>query len=451
MRIIALDGLLGYGYTEEGLKRAMEGKVDYVGVDAGSTDPGPSYLGMGKSFTDRSAVKRDVELALPLALKQKAPFIFGTAGGSGANVHVDWLKDIIEEIAQEQNLSFNMAILRTELEPEYVKQKVREGKVHPMGDGLVATEEEVDKCTHIVSQVGVEPFLKVLQEHPEVDVILAGRACDTAIYAAPAILNGMDHGLAFHMGKIMECGTMCSEPVTGADVLISDFDKDSFTLEPANMIRRCTVQRVAAHTLYEQSSPYVIHEPSGVADLKDAKFEAVSDRAVRVYGSKFIPTENKTIKVEGSKLAGYRTICIGAINDPMTIAHIDEIWDNVLDFLHYNMGDRFSDDDYTITLRKFGTTLPGREVPAIPENNMGVVVEVVAKTQELANSILSLARTKILHQDFEGRKCSAGNVAFPYSPSDIVCGPVYTYALYHLMEVDDLCETTKFEYVRVGE
>ena len=57
MKIIALCGLLGYGYTEESLKLAFKGKVDYVGVDAGSTDPGPYYLGSGKSFTDRGLLK----------------------------------------------------------------------------------------------------------------------------------------------------------------------------------------------------------------------------------------------------------------------------------------------------------------------------------------------------------------------------------------------------------
>jgi AraC-like DNA-binding protein len=72
-----------------------------LGVDAGSTDPGPYYLGSGKSFTDRGAVKRDLSLALPKALAQKAPFIIGTAGGAGSARHVQWLKDILLEIAAE--------------------------------------------------------------------------------------------------------------------------------------------------------------------------------------------------------------------------------------------------------------------------------------------------------------------------------------------------------------
>ena len=89
MKIVALCGLLGYGYSEEALRIAFSEKVDFLGVDAGSTDPGPYYLGSGKSFTDRAAVKRDVSLALPLALRHKAPFIIGTAGGAGSSRHVD--------------------------------------------------------------------------------------------------------------------------------------------------------------------------------------------------------------------------------------------------------------------------------------------------------------------------------------------------------------------------
>ena len=105
MKIVALNGLLGYGYSEEALKIAFSEKVDYLGVDAGSTDPGPYYLGSGKSFTDRSAVKRDLSLALPLALSHKAPFIIGTAGGAGSCEHVRWVEEIIRELASEKKLS----------------------------------------------------------------------------------------------------------------------------------------------------------------------------------------------------------------------------------------------------------------------------------------------------------------------------------------------------------
>ena len=51
MKILSLCGLLGYGYDENSLIAAMKQDIDYIGVDAGSTDPGPCYLGKGTSFT----------------------------------------------------------------------------------------------------------------------------------------------------------------------------------------------------------------------------------------------------------------------------------------------------------------------------------------------------------------------------------------------------------------
>lgn len=47
---LSLCGLLGYGYPLESLRRGLEHELDLIGVDAGSTDPGPYYLGRGTPF-----------------------------------------------------------------------------------------------------------------------------------------------------------------------------------------------------------------------------------------------------------------------------------------------------------------------------------------------------------------------------------------------------------------
>ena len=90
MKILALNGILGYGYPEISLENGLKQNPDVIGVDAGSTNPGPYYLEAGISFTARSAVKRDIELALPEALKRGIPFIIRTAGGSGGEPHLRW-------------------------------------------------------------------------------------------------------------------------------------------------------------------------------------------------------------------------------------------------------------------------------------------------------------------------------------------------------------------------
>jgi len=302
MKIVALNGLLGYGYSKEALEIAFSEKVDYLGVDAGSTDPGPYYLGSGKSFTDRGAVKRDLSLALPRALEHKAPFIIGTAGGAGSSEHVAWLKDILLEVAREQNLSFRLGTVLSDVTKEYVIGKLDNGELIDMSSDFPANREDIEKSSRIVSQIGIAPIVELLKK--KVDVIVCGRACDTAIYAAPCIHEGYKPGLAFHMAKIMECGAMCSEPVAAADVMQAYMYDDYFELRPANPIRRCTVDRVAAHTLYEQSNPYLIYEPDGVCDLTNSVFEQIDDRTVRVSNSAFREAEKKTLKLEGVKCSG---------------------------------------------------------------------------------------------------------------------------------------------------
>lgn len=84
-----------------------------------------------------------------------------------------------------------------------------------------------------------------------------------------------------------------------------------------------------------------------------------------------------------------------------------------------------------------------------PAHELGVVLEVVARTQELANAICSSARSTFLHYGYEGRKSTAGNLAFPFAPSDVPFGDVYEFSVYHLMEVADGLEMFNNEYVEV--
>lgn len=437
MKIVALNGLLGYGYSEEALEIAFSEKVDYLGVDAGSTDPGPYYLGSGKSFTDRGAVKRDLGLALPKALAQKAPFIIGTAGGAGSSRHVAWLKEILLELAAEQKLRFTLGTVYSDVSKDYVLEKLESGKISNMSDEMPLTKEAVEESTAIVSQIGIAPIISLLEK--KVDVILCGRACDTAIYAAPCIHEGYDPGLAFHMAKIMECGAMCSEPVAAADVMQAYMYADHFELRPANPIRKCTVDRVAAHTLYEQSNPYLIFEPDGVCDLTNSKFFQADERTVRVTGPVFKEAEQKTLKLEGVKCSGYRTISPATIYDPETIRQFDYITTTVMNFVKENTKKTLPENSYTVTFKTNGG----------PESSLGIIIDVVGKTQEIADTVCALVRSRMLHCDYEGRKSSAGNLAFPFSPSDIHVGAVYEFSVFHLAKVDSLLETANIEIEEV--
>jgi hypothetical protein len=70
-------------------------------------------------------------------------------------------------------------------------------------------------------------------------------------------------------------------------------------------------------------------------------------------------------------------------------------------------------------------------------HELGILVEAVGPTQEAASTLCSITRSTMLHYGYPGRISTAGNLAFPFSPSDMPTGPVYEFSLYHLMQTDD--------------
>ena len=123
----------------------------------------------------------------------------------------------------------------------------------------------------------------------------------------------------------------------------------------------------------------------------------------------------------------------------MTIKNFDFIKDTVKKFVKENSG--LSDDLYSLRFRTWGGE----------ESSLGIVIDAVGNTQEIADTICSLARSRMLHCDYDGRKSSAGNVAFPFSPSDIHAGEVYEFSIFHLASVDSLEETVKIKIEEVGK
>lgn len=441
-RILSPTAILGYGFPEESFLEGMKRKPDVIAVDGGSSDPGPYYLGAGISFTDRNAVKRDLEHMLVAGVKNNIPVVVGTAGGSGANAHLYWCVDIVKEIAKEKKLTFNLAVIEAELDKTLVKEKLREGKIEPLHPSPAITKEEVDQTTRIVAQMGPEPFIKAFDMGAQ--VIIAGRTYDPAVFSSLAIKEGFDEGLATHIGKILECAAIAATPGSGSDCMFGTLRKDEFELEPLSPIRKCTTLSVAAHTLYEKSNPTMLPGPGGVLDLTGTTFIQNKENSVIVRGSKHVATEggNYFVKLEGARRVGARTVSVAGVRDPIMIKQIDTIIEEVKakvasNFKDYGIGDFFLDfkvygKNAVMGLFKNLEFEAGAEI--------GIVIEAVAETQEQASTICSFARSTLLHYGYEGRKSTAGNLAFPFSPSDFKAGDVYEFSLYSLMESKDPCE-----------
>jgi len=435
VRYLSLCGLLGYGYPAESLRRGLAARPDFVGVDAGSTDPGPYYLGSGKGFAGPGQVRADLEPALIEAVRGGLPLVVGTAGGSGAASHVDAFLEILHSICGQNDLHFRLATIRSDVSADLVLDALDRGLIAPCGPSGELTAPRVQACGRIVAQMGTGPIIQALEAGA--DVVVAGRCCDTAVFAALPILRGLDPALSLHCAKIAECGTLCARPGGANDSLLCSVREDHFIVEPVNPQKRCFIDSVAAHSLYEQPDPLCFYEPEGKVDLSGCMFEPHGVRGVKVSGTRLEAPTVPTIKLEGAALRGYRAISIAGVRDPRVIAQIDEIEQQVRQSVEASVVGR---QGHSLRLLKYGldaVTGPREIRPNDAPREIGIVIEAVAPTQELADEIVALARSTALHQHFEGRKTTAGNLAFPFSPSDLQGGPVYEFSVYHLMQAPE--------------
>ncbi|MCL1951101.1 MAG: DUF1446 domain-containing protein [Turicibacter sp.] len=448
-RILSPTAILGYGFPIASFEAGLAKKPHLIAVDAGSSDPGPYYLGEGVAFTDFGAVKRDLALILKGALKLKIPLVIGTAGGSGGAPHLKWCQGIIEAIAKEERMSFKMAIIGAEFDKGYLQEALAEGIISPLLGVGELTPDGLGEATRVVGQMGVEPFIKALSLGP--DVVLAGRAYDPACFASLPISKGYDWGLALHLGKILECAAICCVPGSGSDCVLGTLGDGWFEVEPLNPFRACTPASVAAHTLYEKTDPYHLPGPGGSLDLTGCRFEAI-DGKVRVTGSRFALAKNYTIKLEGARKIGCRTISIAGCRDRAMIENIQHIIDGVKAQVADNFGKSLG--DYFLDFIIYGRDgVMGRLEPT-PQtagcHELGIIIEAVGNTQGAADTLCSFARSTMLHFGFEGRRSTAGNLAFPYSPSDFHGGNVYAFCCYHLLKTDDPTGFFPIEMVEVG-
>ena len=431
--ILSPTAILGYGYPSESFSAGLRMLPAANAVDAGSTDPGPYYLGAGKSFTQRRAVKRDLRPILRASAELSIPVLIGSAGGSGAEPHLTWLEAIIGEIYVEEGFSLRTCVIPADVPKPTVMSHWQAGRITPCGTAPPLKSSDIENSTHIVAQMGTEPFLDALDQGYQ--VIVAGRAYDPAPFAAVPIRSGFDPGLALHMGKILECAAIAAQPGSGADCMMGTIDGDSFTLRTLTSHRSCTKVSVAAHTLYEKSDPWHLPGPGGVLNLEAARFTENSDGSVTVRGTRFERTPYQ-VKLEGAERIGYRSIAIAGIRDPILINQLD----SVLEMVKRQVMDQWEGSaDAQLHFHCYGKNgVMGPLEPILtPSHEIGLVLEATAPDQEQAASLCGLIRSTLLHFGYPGRISTAGNLAFPYSPSDLDAGEVYRFSIHHLMPVDD--------------
>jgi hypothetical protein len=443
VRAVAASGNLSTGFREESLVRAVEQGAHFVGCDAGSTDSGPYYLGSGIPRGPRQGVKRNLSLILRETLRAGIPAIVGTAGHAGGRPHLRWTIEIIRELARENDWHFKLAAIDSEIEPAILAAAFGKNEIKALSPAPVLNEQVISQAKRFVGMMGIEPLQSALAGGAQ--VIIAGRCSDVAIYAALPVMQGIPKHVAFHAGKILECGAASVVQRLYPDCMAAELDLEGFTVEPPNPELRCTPQSVAAHTLYENADPYILVEPGGSLDTTGARYHAITDRAVRVEGGRFAPAEKYTVRIEGASLAGYRSIVIAGIRDPLVLRQLDSFLASLRETVERKIAHNLASppEAYSLNFRVYGRdgTMGALESDLkIQGHEVGLIIDVVASSQALAADILPLVWHSGLHHPIPEYQGLVSNLAFPFSPPGVDVGPVYRFCCNHVWEIDNPCE-----------
>ncbi|EHK21708.1 uncharacterized protein TRIVIDRAFT_70705 [Trichoderma virens Gv29-8] len=425
-RIITPVGMLGYGFDESDIKDALEYSLisktpTAIILDSGSTDSGPMKLALGTMTCPRASYERDLRKLVTIVTKYRLPVIIGSAGGDGSNGHVRELVDIIKEImASSSNNAAQLKVLAiySEIDGTTVLERLRMGNISGCG--------------------------------PYFDIIVGGRSYDPAPYVAFSAYHAFNQsyrpvlsldshilGGFTHMGKIMECGGLCATPKSPSSQAMIYRD-GTFDVGPLLPGAVCTPASVAAHTLYEKSRPDQLHGPGGYIDLSSSTYSLLSDNcSVRVSGTTFHSSKGSgscyTVKLEGAKVIGYRTIFIGSFVDPILISQLHSLLERVKAYVaqqHAHIAEKWE-----LGFHIYGYDEANKAVHA---KNVFVVAEALAETQVTATSVASSARVGCVHGPYQGQKATSGNFGFGLGgKGEIETGLCAEFSIYHLMNLED--------------
>ena len=161
-----------------------------------------------------------------------------------------------------------------------------------------------------------------------------------------------------------------------------------------------------------------------------------------------------SVKLEGARLVGYRTILLAGLRDPRLLARLDEFLAEYRRLLErVRRQPPLDPSRWTVRSAPTATTRcsdalePQRD--RVP-HEVGLVVDVVADTQELATALASRAGPTGSRFDLTGHLGGGGNFAYPFSPSVIPTGAVYEWSAWHVMDVDDERDPFTVELVQGG-
>jgi len=447
--VLVPSGVLGLGFDLKALENGLKRKPNIISIDGGSTDSGPHSLGSNTSKYSRAAIKSEWKILMQAREASNIPLLIGSCGTCGTDSMVDWMEEITIELAKELKQSIKIAKLYCEQDKNFIKMSFKNHKVLPLEPSLKLDIDIIQDMKHIVALAGAEQIQECIKTGA--DIILAGRATDTALISALPLMNGADPGGSWHGAKIAECGALCSNNPTSGVVLV-EFDQTGFTVEAMSDKALCTIETVAAHMLYENADPFILFEPGGYMDVTNASYTIQEKGKVRVEGANWIKSDRYNVKLEGAKIVGYQSTLLVLLRDRHYVENSKTWIRNLSNFLESQIQEKMALDSssYSLEFRLIGVNAVLGELETSSGNpvEVGVLCIVTSKTDTISTEIAKLINPFLLHYPLTDNE-ELPTFAFPYSPVHSDRGCVYEFALNHTLELNNPMEVFRIKISEV--
>jgi hypothetical protein len=307
----------------------------------------------------------------------------------------------------------------------------------------------IGRTDRIVAVMGAEPIAAALKAGAE--VVIAGRASDCALFAAPLLNAGMSPATAYYAGKLMECASFCCEPFMGKESILGRISEDDIKVTAMHPGQRCTPASLASHAMYERRDPFREYVASGHVDMTNVRYEQWDEKTARATGAKFVASAQPMVKLEGAGKVGERRLAIVGIRDPYTIENIDK----AMAWARARLAERFGAPEtsgWTVHYHAYGrdgVMGPLEPTPPARPHELGIVVETVCQDAKRAEEICALAARNLFYARLAEVKGTAGAAAL-MSDEILVGKPGYEWTLNHVMPVADPCEPFRTRWVTIA-
>ena len=450
IRLLSTSAILGYGFPEASLQAGLARDPHVIGVDGGSVDPGPHYLGSGKPFCSPIAIRRDLRLMLRAASNTKFRWSSAPAAAPAASrIWRWWCRWCARSPAKKACTSRWPSSMpnRTRLS----EARVAAGRFRRWRDQPPLTDATIDRATRIVGDDGTRTV------HGGAGCRRPGGAGGTG--ERSGAMGGRGDARADcprpRAGMRARCWNaaprrQCRKAMTACSSRCATIMSNA-----SRPIRRAAARRcrspITACTKTQPDPSYRAGRHAGHVGLpvRGGQRPRGADQRHALD-----PADRYTVKLEGVELAGYRAICVCGTRDPLLIGRLD-------DFLASVRGEVADQGGGVRCDAGLLSTRYPRLWPRRRHGRAGAVAQCSAARTGLRHEVV--ARDKSGNRQrragdgadqhaahrFPGRLCREGNMAFPFSPSDIEVGPVYRFNVFHVAELDDPTELFPIEYETV--